>query len=133
MLLTVSFLPSALGGWGDFRQLYTGGYMVRVGERNNFYDYDTQLKYEHSLVPIPTHLPANHMAYEHLLFAPLSLLIYRTAYLVFFALNIALVALILHRDLAASERVLAGYALFALFAQFYIQASWWCWRGWGLR
>lgn len=40
---------------------------------------------------------------------------------------IALVALILQRDLAASERVLAGYALFALFAQFYIQASWWCW------
>jgi len=40
---------------------------------------------------------------------------------------IALVALILQRDLPTSERVLAGYALFALFAQFYIQASWWCW------
>src|SRR5206468_3433633 len=50
-------------------------------------------RYEHRLVPIPTHLPANHLAYEHLLFAPLSLLTYRTAYLVFFALNIVLVVL----------------------------------------
>jgi hypothetical protein len=40
---------------------------------------------------------------------------------------IALVALILRRDLATSERALAGYALFAVCAQFYIQASWWCW------
>src|ERR1041385_4953522 len=67
-LLTVSFLPSALKGWGDLRQLYTGGYMVRTGERGNFYDYDTQLRYEQQLVPIPTHLPVNHLAYEHLLF-----------------------------------------------------------------
>ena len=40
---------------------------------------------------------------------------------------LALVALILRRDLQLSERLLAGCALFALFAQFYIQASWWCW------
>src|SRR5438094_351871 len=91
--ITINFLPSALHGWGDFRQLYTGGYMVRVGERSNFYDYDTQLRYEHSLVPVPTHLPANHLVYEHLLFVPLSLLTYRAAYLVFFALNIVLVVL----------------------------------------
>ena len=92
-LLTVSFLPSALKGWGDFRQLYTGGYMFRVGERANFYDYDTQLHYEQRLVPIPTHLPANHLAYEHLLFAPLSLVAYKPAYLIFFAVNVVLVAL----------------------------------------
>lgn len=45
-----------------------------------------------------------------------------------FALGpVALAALISCRDLSVAERFLAGYALFALFAQFYIQASWWCW------
>src|SRR5437762_10827022 len=87
VLLTVSLLSPALRGWGDFRQLYTGGYMFRVGERQNFYDYDTQLRYEQRLVPIPTHLPVNHLAYEHLLFAPFSLLRYKPAYVIFFEVN----------------------------------------------
>jgi hypothetical protein len=92
-LLTITFLPSALQGWGDFRQLYTGGYMVRIGEGHSLYDYDAQVRYEQQLVPIPTHLPVNHLAYEHLLFAPLSKLSYEPAYLIFFAINIGLVAL----------------------------------------
>jgi len=91
--ITIDFLPSALKGWGDFRQLYTGGYMLRVGERQNFYDYDTQLKYEQRLVSISTHLPVNHLAYEHLLFVPFSLLSYKAAYVIFFAANIGLAAL----------------------------------------
>src|SRR5436305_10864694 len=90
MSITIS---SALKGWGDFRQLYTGGYMFRAGERQNFYDYDTQVRYEQKLVPIPAHLPVNHLAYEHLLLLPLSLLPYKWAYLIFFALNIGLAAL----------------------------------------
>src|SRR5262249_36619669 len=89
-LLTVSLLPPALQGWAAFLQLYTGGFMVRVGERVNFYDYDTQLRYEQNLVPVPTHLPVNHLAYEHLLFVPLSLLAYKPAYLIFFAVNLVL-------------------------------------------
>jgi hypothetical protein len=45
-----------------------------------------------------------------------------------FALGpIALVALSLRRDLPLAERFGAGYALFALLAQWYIQASFWCW------
>ena len=93
LLLTVSLFRSGLQGWADFRQLYTGGYMFRVGERENFYDYDTQLRYEQRLVPVPTHLPVNHFAYEHLLFVPLSLVPYKPAYLIFFAVNIFLAAL----------------------------------------
>ena len=91
--ITIDFLPSALNGWGDFRQLYTGGYMVRVGEWQNFYDYATQLKYEQRLVSMASHLPVNHLAYEHLLFAPLSLLSYKAAYMIFFAANSGLAAL----------------------------------------
>jgi len=50
------------------------------------------------------------------------------AYHPLFALGpIALVALILRRDLQLSERLLAGCALFALLAQLYVQASWWVW------
>jgi len=50
-----------------------------------------------------------------------------------FALGpIALLALALRRDLSLSERLLAAVALFALFAQLYLQASWWvCWNGTG--
>ncbi|HEY0464584.1 MAG TPA: hypothetical protein VGC79_10260, partial [Polyangiaceae bacterium] len=45
-----------------------------------------------------------------------------------FALGpIALVALLLRRDLPLPERLLAGYALFALLAHVYVQAGWWCW------
>jgi hypothetical protein len=40
---------------------------------------------------------------------------------------IALIALIVSRAVPIAERVLAGYALFAVCAQFYVQASWWCW------
>jgi len=45
-----------------------------------------------------------------------------------FALGpLALAALALRRELPISERLLSGYALLAMFAQFYMQASWWCW------
>src|SRR6476661_10243836 len=112
VLLTVSLLLPALQGWADFRQLYTGGYMVRVGERANFYDYDTQLRYEQRLVPIPTHLPVNHLAYEHLLFAPLSLAAYKPAYLIFFALNLALGALTIQWLLPSGSNLTRRWRLF---------------------
>jgi len=45
-----------------------------------------------------------------------------------FALGaVALVALILRKDSPLNERLLAGVGLFALLAQLYLQASWWCW------
>lgn len=119
-LLTAQFLPSALRGWGDFRQLYTGGYMFRVGERANFYDYATQLRYEQRLVPIPTHLPANHLAYEHLVFAPLSFLTYKSAYLSFFVINVALVGLSAYLLLPSGRNLTLRWRFFvpALLAAF---------------
>jgi hypothetical protein len=40
---------------------------------------------------------------------------------------VALAALTMRRDLRLTERVWAGYALFAVLAQLYLQASWWLW------
>ena len=84
-------LPVFLHGRADFRQLYTAGYLVRSGRGHQLYDYDTQLHFQNEL---ESHgdiaLPFIRPAYQALLFAPLSLLPYRTAYLAFLAVNMVL-------------------------------------------
>lgn len=89
LLLAIIFVPLALRGLDDFRQLYTGGYMVRTGHADELYDYDTQQRFEERLIPDGRHfmLPINHLAFEELLFVPLSLLTYRAAYWAFMAFN----------------------------------------------
>jgi Glycosyltransferase family 87 len=85
------FLPIALSGHADFRQLYAAGFMLRSGYRHNLYDYRVQKSIEDSIVsPESNALPFNHLAYESLLFAPLSYMPYRPAYLTFLALNVSL-------------------------------------------
>jgi hypothetical protein len=85
------FLPIALSGHADFRQLYTAGFMLRSGYRHSLYDYGVQKSIEDSIVSRESNaLPFNHLAYESLLFAPLSCMPYRPAYLTFLALNGAL-------------------------------------------
>ena len=83
--------PQALRGRVDFRQLYTAGYMVRSGHERQLYDFDATEKIQNQVVsPAEGALPFNHLAYESLLFAPFSFLKYRTAYVAFFLLNLAL-------------------------------------------
>jgi hypothetical protein len=80
-------------GRADFRQLYTAGYMVRSGHANQIYDYDTATAFQEMVVG-PGYLPPfDHLAYEALLFVPLSFFRYRTAYFIFLALNLMLLAL----------------------------------------
>ncbi len=95
LFLAFIYVPLALRGFDDFRQLYTGGYMIRTGHAAELYDYDTQERFEELLVPTGLHyvLPINHLAFEELLFVPLSLLTYKLAYWVFLALNVALLIL----------------------------------------
>lgn len=88
-----ALLPAwGLRGIADFRQLYTGGYMLRTGHAKEMTNWDEQKRYEDMLVPIGSEyvLPINHLPYEELLFVPLSLMGYRSAYLVFLACNSAL-------------------------------------------
>ena len=87
----VLYLPLFLSGHADFRQLYTGGYMVRSGYAHKLYDYDAQKEFENKLVSAAdVALPVNHPAYEELLFVPLSYLHYPNAYLAFLAFNVIL-------------------------------------------
>src|ERR1035441_1596799 len=69
--------------------------MVRTGHASELYDYDTQRRFEDQLIPTGLNftLPINHLAFEALLFVPLSLLSYKAAYWVFLAFNGALLIL----------------------------------------
>ena len=88
------FIPVITHGHNDFRQLYTGGYMLRLGYGHQLYDYDVQKTFEDKLVsPEQIALPINHLAYEELLFVPLSLLNFRAAYLAFLGINIVLLGI----------------------------------------
>lgn len=87
-------LPVFLGGRADFRQLYTGGYMLRSGHAQELYDYMTGKHFQDLLVSrAEVALPINHLAYEELLFVPLSLVKYRTAYFLFLTVNVVLLAI----------------------------------------
>ena len=88
-LAWMALLPGALRGHADFRQLYAAGYMVRSGHAHDLYDYQAQKEFQSRLVtPDELTLPFIRPAYQALLFAPLSLLKYRNAYLVFLAVNL---------------------------------------------
>ncbi len=83
-----------LKGAVDFRHLYTAGYMVRSGHAKELHDYEADRKFQEQIVgPSEKGNHYNHLAYESLLFVAFSLLKYRTAYLIFFALNIALLGI----------------------------------------
>src|SRR5438552_14371301 len=93
LFLWIAFLPFALQGSADFRQLYTAGYSVRTGHSYELYDYQAQRTFQNWTVsardlPLPFIRPA----YEALLFVPLSLLSYRAAYFTFLILNLVVLA-----------------------------------------
>jgi hypothetical protein len=105
-----AFLPLALHGRADFRQLYVAGAMVRAGHGGEIYDYETEKKFQDQLVhPEETALPFNHLAYESLLLVPFSMLRYKAAYFAFLALNVAFLAL----AIAALRPYFAGLANFS--------------------
>jgi len=88
--------PFYLGGHSDFRQLYTGGYMIRSGHARELYSFPAEKKFEDSVVSPQDDsqpLPINHPAYVELVFAALSFFRYKTAYWTFLGLNLALLAL----------------------------------------
>jgi hypothetical protein len=93
LLVLFEGIPHALTGRVDFSQLFTAGYMTRSGNASSLYDFAAQQRVYRSLIPQKTvWLPFDHPAYEALIFAPLSLLKYRDAYIVFLAINLALLS-----------------------------------------
>jgi len=87
-------LPLALGGFVDFRHLYTAGYMLRNGYAKSLYDYALQYQLQNEIIsPATLRLPFNHLAYEGFLFIPFSHLSYRSAYFAFLVFNLSLLGL----------------------------------------
>ncbi len=121
-LAWLTFLPKALRGHADFRQLYVAGYMVRTGHRTQLYDYAAQTYFQNTLVSNDERaLPFIRPAYQALMFVPFSLLPYGTAYLGFLLLNLLLLALaflMLQPRLRGLSRVWPGLPP-ALFLGFY--------------
>src|SRR5882724_12805260 len=121
-LAWLTFLPKALRGHADFRQLYVAGYMVRTGHRTQLYDYAAQTYFQNTLVSNgELALPFIRPAYQALLFVPFSLFSYRTAYLGFLLLNVLLLALaflLLQPRMRGLSRVWPGLPP-ALFLGFY--------------
>jgi len=95
LLLWIVYLPSGLHGLAVFRTLYVSGYMVRTHDALHLHDYDKMNDLSDRLVPVGQTLnqPMDHPAYEALLLAPLSLLSYRKALIVFIFINFVLLAL----------------------------------------
>jgi len=94
------FVPQALTGNADFRQLYGGAYMVRTGLQHQLYDLELQQEIESRVIsPSPQALPANHPAYEYALLAPLTVVSYKPAYWIWLLINIT-VAIVCAKKLA---------------------------------
>ena len=75
----------------DFRQLYAAAYMMRTGQGSTIYDADAQRRTQRDVVSgSGCYIPFIRPAYEALLFAPLSLLPYRAAYVSLLCLNLVL-------------------------------------------
>ena len=82
LLIWLVYLPQALRGNADFRNCYSTGLLVRTGRGRQIYDYQVQHQIQDELISqTDTGMPYVHSPYEALLFAPLSLLTYRNAFL----------------------------------------------------
>ena len=79
----------------DLRVFYTPGFMVRAGLRQQIYDFAEIRRIQEQRVAHDNGaVPYLHPAYEALIFAPLSFLSYRNAYLLWAVVNLAILGLI---------------------------------------
>lgn len=91
----------------DLRIFMTGAEMLRSGERQDLYSFQKQEKAQNRLYPETKHgglLPFNHLAYELLMYWPLSRMPYQAAMITWAMVNLGIVFLIGHllRPFAAS-------------------------------
>src|SRR5579864_8998996 len=91
LIIWIAYLPTALGGDADFRNFYSAGLILRSGRGHQLYDYPLQRDIQNAAIsPASMVLPYVHLPYEALLFAPFTLLSYRSAFLCFLSLNVVL-------------------------------------------
>lgn len=90
----IAFIPGALVGHADFRQLYAAGYIVRNGMAHQLYDYEVQKAFQDRYVsPEAIALPFIRPAYQAMLFVPFTFISYRAAYWAMLGLNLSLLSL----------------------------------------
>jgi Glycosyltransferase family 87 len=79
----------------DLRVFYTPGYMLRTGQRSEIYDFSAIRRNQSKVIARDDNaVPFLHPAYEGLIFIPLSLLPYRTAYLAWAVFNLIVLTII---------------------------------------
>lgn len=89
----VLLMPVALSGRPDFRHLYTAGYMLRSGYAHELYNPIVNHELQTKLAgPLNIPFTFDHLAYEALFFAPFSFLSFKSAYILFFGLDLGLIA-----------------------------------------
>src|SRR5690242_351666 len=121
LIVLAAKIPTQAAGRADFRIFYTAGYMLRSGHAAEIYDYSSTVKFQSQVVSLNENaLPFNHLAYEALIFAPLSFLSFRTAHAVFFRLylSLAFVSFFMLRRYALSLRAMWSKAPIMIFAGF---------------
>lgn len=92
-LVALNIAP-ALDGKTDFLVSYTAGQTIRSGNGRALYAASGNQISPDKLANSPVTAPLfDHLAYEALLFVPLSLLSYQNAYWIFMAVNLALIVL----------------------------------------
>lgn len=92
LFIQVVFMASGISrlrdGNFDFRHLYTAGYMVRTGQGNDIYSYEVTKQIQEKLVgPKAITAVFNHLAFEAILFVPLSFFGFRSAYFLWMGVN----------------------------------------------
>ena len=87
-----------LEGYGDFASFYASALIVREGRGNELYNYNTQREIQRPLFPtVETRedaLPFVHMAYETLIYVPLTFLSYSKAVGLWMFINLFMLAMV---------------------------------------
>jgi hypothetical protein len=87
-----------LEGYGDFASFYASALIVREGRGNELYNYDTQREIQRPLFPtVETRedaLPYVHMAYETLIYVPLTFLSYSKAVGLWMFINLFMLVIV---------------------------------------
>src|SRR5205085_4879885 len=98
-IILFGLAPFLRSGYQNFTIFYSAGKMIRTGNTLALYDLSKQYETQRQIAPDvrirQAALPYNHPPFEALLFAPLTLFPYWTAYLLWSAFNIALTAVII--------------------------------------
>jgi hypothetical protein len=87
------FIPwkQIMAGRNDFPIFYSNAQMVGEGQASRLYDFDAENSFVHRVTDVPRP-PNNHLPYELLLFVPFTYLSFRTAYVLWTVLGLAMLA-----------------------------------------